>query len=410
MSFTIATFIKDLTRWRQDWNSFAIWLLIPFIIGGLITTMIDNSSGGGPSGTLLIADLDDTPASGLIAGAFSQDQMAEMFEVQNVSVEEGTALIESGKASGFLIIPEGFQQAFLENESVVLTLKTNPSQTILPGIIQDVTEVLLDAGFYLQTVFGPEIEEIMDIDAPEAPTDLFVSAMALQINDKMDVIGPLAFPPVLNLEIVAPPPAEPRPDFALLFLPGILMMAILFSAQGLSSDYWVERDHGTLRRLVSTPGQLSKFVLGKSMAASVVIGLISSAVLFVGFLYHDVAWGHFLPSLLFAAIAGAGLFAWFSGLQMLFPNNKAANLVSTIVVFPLLMMGGSFFPLEALPDWLAAIGRLSPNGFVVDELSRELSSAASWTFSTDSWAVVFAMAISGMLLCMWRLRTGFARR
>lgn len=410
MAFMISTFLKDLARWRQDPMSLVIWLLIPFMIGGLITAMMAGNNGGGPSGTLLIADLDDTPISGLVAGAFSQDQMAEMFNVQSVSVEEGTALIEAGEASGFLTIPEGFQDAFLENESVTLTLKTNPSQTILPGIIEDVTEVLLDAGFYLQTVFGPEIEEIKKFEAPETTSDLFVTAMALQINDKMETIGPLAFPPVLNLEIVEPPPSEPRPDFALLFLPGIMMMAILFSAQGLSADYWTERNLGTLRRLVSTPGQLSRFVLGKSMAAAVVIGMITGVVLVVGFLYHDVAWAHFIPSLLFSAMAGAGLFAWFAALQMLFPNNKAANLVSTIVVFPLLMMGGSFFPLDALPDWLAAIGRLSPNGFVVDQLNIELSSADSWTFSMQSWAIVAAMALSGMAICTWRLKTGFARR
>ena len=37
------------------------------LIGGLITTMIDNDSGGKPQGTLLIADLDE-PDAGLVAG------------------------------------------------------------------------------------------------------------------------------------------------------------------------------------------------------------------------------------------------------------------------------------------------------------------------------------------------------
>ena len=65
---------------------------------------------------------------------------------------------------------------------------------------------------------------------------------------------------------------------------------------------------------------------------------------------------------------------------------------------------------DPVPDWLAAIGRLSPNGFVVDQLNRELASANSWTFSAQSWGIVAAMAVSGMALCTWRLQTGFARR
>ena len=62
----------------------------------------------------------------------------------------GSERINAGEASGFLIIPEGFMTAFLEDEPVRLTLKTNPAQTILPGIMQDVTEILLDLGFYTQ--------------------------------------------------------------------------------------------------------------------------------------------------------------------------------------------------------------------------------------------------------------------
>ena len=46
-------------------------------------------------------------------------------------------------------------------------------------------------------------------------------------------------------------------DYALLFLPGIILMAVLFSSGSLAADYWVERDKGTLRRLVSAPGALA---------------------------------------------------------------------------------------------------------------------------------------------------------
>ena len=51
---------------------------------------------------------------------------------------------------------------------------------------------------------------------------------------------------------------ESAPDLALLFLPGIALMAVLFSANSLAADYWVERDTGTLRRLVSAPSALMR--------------------------------------------------------------------------------------------------------------------------------------------------------
>ena len=410
MSFLFATFRKDLSRWRQDPVAILIWLGIPLMIGGLITAMVDQGDDSGPMGTLLIADQDDSLLSGLFAGAFGQDEMADLLAVQAVSVEEGNKLINAGDASGFLLIPAGFQDAFLNDTPVTLTLRTNPSQTILPGIIEDVTEILLDAGFYLQAVFGPEIQKINNAGNIEQPSDLFVSGIAVDIQHKFEKLEPIFNDPLFDFVVVAPPPAEPRPDIGLLFLPGVVLMALMFAAQGLSADYWVERDSGALRRLVSTPGVLNDFVFGKALAAAVLMALIGGGTLILGFLYHDLPWNKLIPSMLWITLSGVGLFAWFAALQMMLPNGKAANLLTTIVVFPLLMMGGSFFPLEALPDWLSAIGRLSPNGYVVERLSGELTSATAWTFDIRGWLTIAVATVSGLLLSSWRLHSGFARR
>jgi ABC-type Na+ efflux pump permease subunit len=410
MHFALVSLRKDLARWWRDRTAILIWLGIPFLIGGLITSMIDGNDGGKPTGTLLIADLDDGLLSGLVAGAFGQGGLGELIVVENVTVEEGTRRIEAGEASGFLTIPEGFTDAFISGTPVTLTLKTNPAQTILPGIIQDVTEILLDLGFYAQQLLGDEFAEIKDTDLEGAPADLFVADISVRIQDKMEAVAPKIFPPLIDIEIVEPPPAEPQPDIALLFLPGIVLMAALFTVNSLAADFWTERDTGTLRRLVSVPGQLGAFVTGKAMAAGIVVAFIVTVSLVAGFLYHGVAWSKLPSSVSFVTAAGIGLFAWFAGLQMLFPNQKAATLVTSIMLFPLLMAGGSFFPLAALPEWMQAIGRMAPNGFVADRLTRELSSATAWSFDLGSWLIVLAMIVSGFVLCSWRLAAGFARR
>jgi len=409
MDFLFASVSKDLRRWMQDKTAFLIWLGIPFLIGGLITSMIDGG-GGTPTGVLLIADQDDSLLSGLIGSAYSQEQLGDLLIVEQVSVEEGETRINDGEASGFLVIPEGFQDAFLNETPVTLTLKTNPAQTILPGIIEDVTEILLDAGFYAQRLLGPELKKIQDSGLTELPGDAFVAGISVDIQHKIDAVAPKLSPLLFDLEIVEPPPKEPQPDIALLFLPGIILMALLFASNSLAADYWEERDRGTLRRLVSAPGALPGFVVGKAFAALIVMAFLASITLGLGFVYHGVAWNKFLPSLLWVCVGGVGLFAWFSALQMFFPNNRAANLVTTILLFPLMMAGGSFFPLAALPDWIASIGRLSPNGFIVDRLSGELSAPTAWSIDARSWLTILAVTLSGLALSTWRLRSGFARK
>jgi len=405
MSFTLTSFKKDLARWRQDVLSTLIWISIPLMIGGLITALM--GSDVKPHGVLLMVDQDESFLSELIAGAYSAGELGELISVEKTTLEEGTERINDGEASGLLIIPDGFGDAFLNSEPVTLTLKTNPSQTILPGIITNVTEILLDAGFYAHQLFGDEIEAIKNMG--DEPGDTAVGAMAITIQHKIDAVAPQLFPPIIDIEIVEPPPKEPTPPLALLFLPGIILMAVMFAANGIAGDWWREREQGTLRRLVYAPGQLGSFVAGKALAAAVIIGLVGGVTLLIGFLYHGISWSKLPSSLIWISISGVALFSWFAALQMLFSSQKTASVISSMLLFPLLMVGGSFFPLAVLPGWIAAIGRASPNGFVAHRLTLEITATAAWSIDLSSWLIVIGGAAAGLSVCAWRLKSGFAR-
>ena len=405
MKFALSSFRKDIARWRQDVLSTLIWILIPLMIGGLITALI--GSDVKPHGVLLMVDQDESFISGFVAGAYTAGELGELISVEKTTLQEGTARINDGDASGLLIIPEGFGAAFLDSTPVTLILRTNPSQTILPAILTDITEILLDAGFYVHQLFGEEIELIKNL-ADDRP-DALVAALAVNIQNKIAGVAPQLFPPIIDIEIVEPPPQEPTPPLALLFLPGIIIMAVMFSANGVASDWWRERRLGTLRRLVYAPGQLGNFIAGKALAAVVIIAAVGGFTLVIGFLYHGISWLKLPSSLLWISISGVALFAWFAALQMMFSDQKTANIISSMLLFPLLMAGGSFFPLAVMPGWIAAIGRASPNGFVADRLTTEITAAGSWAIDLNSWLVVIAGAVLGLAVCAWRLRSGFAR-
>ena len=405
MSFALSSFHKDIARWRQDYMSILIWIAIPLMLGGLITILM--GSDVRPSGKLLLVDEDETFFSELIVSAYSAGELGEFITVEKTTYDDGLARVNAGEASGLLVIPDGFAAAFLESEPVTLTLRTNPSQTILPGIIRNVTEILLDAGFYAHQLFSDEIETLTSMS--DDPTDAQVAAVAVAIQNKMETLAPQLFPPVISIEIVEPPDEEPGPPLALLFMPGVIMMAVVFSANGLAADFWRERDKGTLRRIVLAPALLGEFLTGKALAAGLVIAIVAGLTLFLGFLYHGIGWAHFPVSLAWLVVSGVALFAWFSVLQMMFSNQRIAGIVSTLLVFPLLMAGGSFFPLAVLPGWIAAIGRASPNGFMADRLTTEITSLGAGAIDSTSWLIVLAGAVAGLLVCAWRLRSGFAR-
>lgn len=405
MSFALTSFLKDIARWRQDTMAILIWIAIPLMIGGLIMSLM--GSGAKPHGTLLLVDQDESFLSDLIVGAYTAGELGELISVEKTTYEEGLRQVNDGKASALLVIPDGFANALLESEPVTLTLRTNPAQVILPGIITDVTEILLDAGFYAHQLFGEEIATITSLE--EDPGDALVAALAVQIQNKMDSVAPKLFPPVIDIEIVDPPAEEPSPPLALLFMPGIILMAVMFTANDLAGDYWHERDQGTLRRLVFAPAQLGQFIIGKALAAATIIGVVGGLTLVLGFLYHDLPWMKLPSSLVWIAVSGVALFAWFAALQMAFSSKKTANIVSSVTVFPLLMAGGSFFPMAVMPAWMATLGRASPNGFVADRLTTEITGSGAWLIDVNSWLIVIIAVASGLAICAWRLRAGFAR-
>jgi ABC-2 type transport system permease protein len=183
----------------------------------------------------------------------------------------------------------------------------------------------------------------------------------------------------------------------------------MFSANGVASDWWRERDQGTLRRLVYAPGQLGAFILGKALAAAVVIGLVGGFTMILGYLFHGVSLTKLPSSLLWISVSGVALFSWFAALQMAFSSQKTATVMSSMLIFPLLMAGGSFFPMAVMPGWIAAVGRASPNGFVADRLTTEVTAAGAWSIPVADWFVVLVAAVIGLTLCAWRLRSGFAK-
>ena len=409
MSFALSSSRKDLSRWKQDPAGLLLWIVLPLMIGGMMAMLFGGGGGVKPRGILLIADQDDSLVSGLVTGAFSQGQLGELISVEKVSVDDGTERINAGEASGFLIIPKGFGAAFFESTPVTLTLRTNPAQTILPGIITDVTEILLDAGFYAEQLFGREIQTIREAGVNGVVNDALVATIAVTIRQKIDSAATNLFPPALDVTVVEPPPEEPSVPLGFLFLPGIILMGVMFAANGLAGDYWKERELGTLRRLVCAPNQLMPFLVGKALAAGVVIVMIGGLTLTIGFFYLGIAWQKMPASLLWIGLSGIALFAWFGALQMLTSSRRAGNMMTSMLLFPLLMIGGSFFPLGSLPDWMAAVGRNTPNGFIADQLTLQITTGSTWSINSQSWLVLLAMTASGLFICAWRLQSGFAR-
>jgi len=385
--------LKDFKRRLADPTAMALWLGIPLLIGGLMSLAMGGRGGVTPRAKLLLVDQDDSLASGFLAGLAEQGGADSMLELERVELEEGQSRMDAGEASGLLIIPEGFGLALLQDTPSELLLLTNPAQRILPGILESGLQMLVDAIFYVQKVLGVELATFAE--GPPEGADFFadavIAAQSVSINNRMEQVGSMLFPPRLKLEVEvleeqedAPPPG----GLGSLLFPGLLFLTMLFIAQGMSDDLWQEKDSGTLRRAMCTPNGMLSFLAGKLCAGTLLIGSVTFVGLVLGVFVFDFRLAGVLPALLWATFAGTAILPLFLWIQILASNRQAGNVLSSVLLFPMMMVGGGLFPFEAMPGWMATVGSWTPNGLASLQFSALLMGTAEWgPFMTDALAM-----------------------
>lgn len=400
MPFVWTCAIKDLRLIRRDPAMVLVWVGIPLFIA-VTLSLVFGRGATTPQGRLLVADQDDTFISAALTSGFSREPLSKMALIEKVQLDEGRRRMGRGDASALLIIPVGFGNAFLRRQPSQIELITNPSQRVLPGIIQETLSIMLDGGFYLQSLLGDQL----DVFGQGPPSNQTVVASSIAINrlvtDLRRYLSPLLIE--LDTQVIQ----EKVVNFGLLFFPGMLFMALLFIAGSLSRELWKERAQGTLRRLAVTPGKLEAFLAGKLIAAGAIFGGISAVALFGGADLVDVPIRHAPAAVLWMIFSGSVLFLLLALLTLFASSQRAASVLNNLVIFPLAMVGGAFFPFEVMPDSFVRIGRLTPNGWALGQLKTILSGSADLGALAWSFAGLAIAGAVAFLLAMRRMRRAF---
>lgn len=405
MRYLFVAAAKDVRRRLADPAALAIWIGLPLLLGGLLG-FIAGGDGRPPRASVLVADQDDTFVSGLLSTALGR---AEIMELQSVTLEEGRRRIDEGDATALLVVPKGFQAAVLEQSASELMLFVNPAQQILPGIVQEGLEIVVDGVFYAQQIFGPVLRRIVPTDAAGPPSDAEVAAISVEINQQLTRLQNVVIPPAIALTVVREASARTEPPLTLgqLFLPGMLFMSFLFVASGMSGDVWEEQRMGTLRRALTTPQPAHRLLAGKLVAGGALMAVIGFVALAAGTVLFDIPWWRVPAALAWCVFVGGALLALLTLLQMFASSQRGADMLSSTIIFPLMMLGGSFFPFEAMPGWMAAIGQWTPNGLGVARLKDLLYGNPALTPFAVAALGIGLPAAAAFLLASRRLRRRF---
>jgi ABC-type multidrug transport system permease subunit len=397
--------VKDLRRLRRDPASLAVWIGIPAFVAVLMVLLFGRAEVM-PRGTLLVTDEDASFVSSLFTGSFTQGPLGDMLTVEKVSLADGQKRINRGRGSALLHIPKGFGEAVLAGTPTRLKLVTNPSQAILPDIVKETVSMLAEGAFYLQTLAGDRLRELT---RGQAPSELQVVQAAVAFNRLGTTVSGYFNP--LRIELVTQVVETRAANTSRLpaaLLRSMMFMAVLFLAMGFSTEIWKERRQGVLRRLLAAPAPVGSFVLGRVLAVAVTLAAVASCGLVAGSTVLQASPARLVLGILFLTISGLGIYLLFQVAVMYAPSEKAASMLASLVMFPLAMLGGSFFPFELMPDWMASIGRLTPNGWSVTQLGVLLEGRPGVLDVALMFGGAILLAAAMFWLVARRLRRGFA--
>ena len=209
-------------------------------------------------------------------------------------------------------------------------------------------------------------------------------------------------------------------DLKTFIYPGILCIAVMFTAMFSAASIVWDREFGFLREMMVAPVRRSSIVIGKCIGGATVASLQGVILICLAGLVHVpydplLILGIFALQLLLAfSITAFGVMVAARITQM-----QTFMGVMQMVVMPMFFISGALYPVAGLPGWLAVLNRLDPLTYAVDPMRRlvfshlDISPAARraldpgvtwWGWHVPSVLeafVVFALGLGLLSIAIW---------
>jgi len=164
-------------------------------------------------------------------------------------------------------------------------------------------------------------------------------------------------------------------NFKTFVYPGVLCMAVMFTAMFSAASIVWDREFGFLREMMVAPVGRSSIVLGKCAGGATVASFQGLIVISLAGLV-DVPYDPLLILQIFAlqlllafAITAFGMMAAARISQM-----QSFMALTQMVVMPMFFISGAMFSVANLPGWLTVLNRLDPLTYAVDPMRRAIFS------------------------------------
>ena len=323
---------------------------------------------------IVVVDGDNSSLSRLvIRHAQASPKLEVVANVTNLSQAQET--VNSGKAHGYLVIPEGFRHNLLRQQGVTLAYGGDANYFLVySAILEGLVSVGIEAGKYVQF------------------TGLLARGeTAKQVQFELDPI---------HLNSV--PAFNPSLGYTSYVVPGVLLLVLhqtlLIGTGILGAGQWQRQGYW---RTVGV-GQL----LGARVAT---FGLIYSlfTAYYIGFCHYWYQVGvqgnlgqvclFLLPFIVSTSLAGVAY-------SSLFVRRDLPTQGVLLISMPILFVSGFVWPVELIPEPLQAVSQLIPGVVTIKGMLQLNQMGADWSNIAPLWWQLWGLALFYLLLAFLGMR------
>lgn len=184
---------------------------------------------------------------------------------------------------------------------------------------------------------------------------------------------------------------------------GYAIMFLLFAVSGSATAMFEERESGVFQRLLSSPVRPAHILWARYLFG-IILGLVQISALFLaGRLFFGLDIFGQIGALFAVALAAAAACSAFGMLIAAFaPSAPAAQGLATFLVISMSAVGGAWFPVSFMPDYIQIVSKLTLVYWSVEGFTDVLWAGRPLLEVLPKIGILFGMSAAVLAVSLWR--------
>ena len=291
------------------------------------------------------------------------------------SFQEAKNMLVEGKLKGIVVFPQGFSAALASKTPATVQVTVDESNPTIASIVQ--SEI---AGVFNIINSEMSAQNIDAIDGGQENSAYLMQPVSI-INE------PLISGAASSFQFLAP---------------GFVALTVVTgSLIGVATSISKEKEQGTMDGLLVAPVSNISIIAGKVLAQTVrgmIQGFITLGLAILVFgvrIYGSPIVMILVMFLGTASFVGIGIV-----LSAIAPDQETANVMASLLQFPMMFLCGIMFPIEQLPAWMQIIGKALPLYYAADALRKVIILNAGMNLIMPDILILIGYAAATMVCAL----------